>query len=88
MKPKVNRYAQAAVMEAVENQLRNNDPPQTQQTLKRLLAAGHSIKEAKQMVGAVVASEIFDVLKNQQSFNLNRFVERLDKLPKMPWEDE
>ena len=57
-------------MEAVENQLRNNDPPQTQQTYKRLLAAGHSTKVAKQLIGAVVASEIFDVLKNPQPFNL------------------
>jgi len=88
MKTKVNKHAQAAIREAVENQLRDNDPPQTQQTYQRLLAAGHSIEQAKQPIGAVVASEIFDVLKNQKPFDLGRCVERLDKLPMMPWEDD
>jgi len=87
MKTKVNKHAQAAIREAVENQLRDNDPPQTQQTYQRLLAAGHSIEDAKQMIGAVVASEIFDVLKNQQPFDLNRFVAHLDELPRMPWDE-
>ncbi len=87
MKTKVNKHAEAAIRETVENQLRDNDPPQTQQTYKRLLAAGHSIEEAKRMIGAVVASEIFNVLKNQQAFDLNRFVEQLDKLPSMPWNE-
>ncbi len=72
----------------MENQLRDNNPPQTQQTYQRLRAAGHSIEQAKQLIGAVVASEIFDVLKNQKPFDLNRFVGRLDKLPLVPWDGE
>lgn len=88
MKTQVNKHAQAAIREAVENQLRDNHPPQTQQTYQRLLAAGHSIEEAKELLGAVVASEIFDVIKNKQPFDLNRFVRRLDKLPLVPWEEQ
>lgn len=88
MKETVNKHAQAAIREAVDNQLRDNNPPQTQQTYQRLLTAGHSIEESKRTISAVVASDIFEVLKNQQPFNLNRFVERLDKLPMMPWEEE
>jgi hypothetical protein len=41
-KSRINPHLQAAIMEVVENQLRNNDPPQTGQTFKRLIEADHS----------------------------------------------
>jgi len=86
--PKANPVLNAAIMKVVDNQLRGNDPPQTGQTLKRLMAAGHSEKEAKRLIACVVSAEIFDVLKQQQPFNLERFVKALDKLPAMPWDEE
>ena len=89
MKPsKGNPYVRAAILEAVENQLRDNDPPQTRETFKRLIDAGHSEKEAKRLIGCVVSAEIFDVLKKNEPFNLERFVRGLNKLPTMPWDDE
>jgi hypothetical protein len=85
---KPNPVLHAAVTEVVENQIHNNDPPQTQQTFKRLLAADHSEKEAKRLIARVVSAEIFDVLKQQKPFDLERFVKALDKLPAMPWDDD
>ena len=85
---KPNPVLHAAVMEVVENQIRNNDPPQTQQTFKRLIEEGHSEKEAKRLIACVVSSEIFDILKRREPFNLDRFVKALDNLPAMPWDDE
>jgi hypothetical protein len=87
-KSESNPHLQAAIMEVVENQLRNNDPPQTNQTFKRLTEAGRSEKEAKRLIACVVSAEIFDVLKRNEPFNLDRFVKGLDKLPTMPWEEE
>ena len=86
-KSESNPELHAAVMKVVENQLRSNDPPQTQQTFKRLREAGHSEDEAKRLIGCVVTSEIFDVLKKQEPFNLDRFVKSLDRLPAMPWDE-
>lgn len=86
--PKANPVLNAAIMKVVDNQIRSNDPPQTGQTLKRLMAAGHSEMEAKRLIACVVSVEIFDVLKQQQPFNLERFVKGLDNLPAMPWDDE
>ena len=86
-KSESNPHLRAAIMEVVENQLRDNDPPQTRQTFKRLTDAGHSEKEAKRLIGGVVSAEIFDVLKKQEPFNLDRFVKSLNKLPMMPWEE-
>ena len=83
-----NPYLRAAIMEVIENQLRNNDPPQTQQTFRRLIEAGYSEEEAKRLIGCVVSAEIFDVLKKNEPFNLERFVKALNKLPEMPWAEE
>jgi hypothetical protein len=85
-KSNVNPYVRAAIVEAVENQLRDDDPPQRRQTFRRLIEAGHSEKEAKRLIGCVVSAEIFDVLKKNEPFDLDRFVKGLDKLPAMPWD--
>ena len=86
--PKADPVLNAAIMKVVDNQLRGNDPPQTGQTFKRLMAAGHSEEEAKRLIACVVSTEAFDILKQQQPFNLERFVKALDKLPTLPWEEE
>ena len=83
-----NPYLRAAIMEVVENQLCNNDPPQTLQTFRRLTETGYSEEEAKRLIGCVVSAEIFDVLKKNEPFNLDRFVKALNKLPEMPWAEE
>ena len=59
-KSESNPQLQAAIIEVVENQLRNDDPPQTGQTFKRLIEGGHSEKEAKRLIACVVSAEIFD----------------------------
>ena len=85
---KSNPGLNAAIMEVVDNQISNNDPPHTRQTLQSLVADGHSEKEARRLIACVVSAEIFDVLKQQQPFDLNRFVKDLDKLPELPWDEE
>jgi hypothetical protein len=52
------------------------------------MAAGHSEREAKRLIGCVVSAEIYDVLKKKEPFNLERFVKGLDNLPAMPWEEK
>jgi len=78
-----NQRLNEAIMQAVENQLRDLDPPETRQTLDRLLAEGISEKEAKRLLGCVVASEIYYVMKNDEPFNPERFVKALSKLPEL-----
>jgi hypothetical protein len=81
-----NPHLQQAILEVVQNQLDANDPPETNQTYKRLLEEGYTEKDAKRLIGCVVSAEIFDILKKQQEFDHKRFVEALNKLPKMPGE--
>jgi len=76
----------AAILEVVENQLRDGAPPETKQTLQRLVAEGYSEPDAKRLIGAVVASEIFNLLKRGEPYDETRFVAALRQLPKLPYE--
>ncbi len=75
-----NPYLKAAILEVVENQLRENNPPETGQTFERLLAAGYSRQRAREMIGAAVVEEIWNVLHEKKPFDHVRFVGLLEKL--------
>lgn len=81
MKP--NPHLHAAVMEIVENQLRDRDPPETKEIFDRLLAEGHDEDEVRRLIGCVVVSEIFDIMKNSEAFDANRYAQALARLPNL-----
>jgi peroxiredoxin family protein len=76
--------AQAAILEIIDNQIRDNNPPETRQTLERLLSEGQPEEEAMKLIGCAVAVEIFEIMKHQESFNESRYIENLRKLPELP----
>ena len=81
----------AAVLEVLDNQLRDHDPPETRATLHRLLDLGTDENEARRLIACVIAAEIVDVMRTSRPFDRGRFVARLHQLPAMPWasdEDE
>lgn len=80
--------ARAAILEVVENQLRDNDPPEAKETFERLVQSGHSKDEAKRLIAAVLANEIFDIAKTESAYDQERYLSRLKRLPEMPWEYE
>jgi len=80
-----NPHLKSAILKVVENQLQTNDPPETRQTFDRLISEGYSEKEAKKLIGCIVTSEIFDVLKKQEPFNPERYAKALHELPRLPW---
>ena len=84
--PGVNNSLKPLILEVVNNQIRSNEPPETRQTFERLQTEGFTKEEAKELIAAVVASELYDVMKEQQPFNRDRFVAALNRLPKLPWE--
>jgi len=75
-----------ALLEVVENQLRDGTPPETRTTLQRLLAEGFSRDEAIELIACVVSTEIFDVLKSRLPYDEQRYVAGLRALPQLPWE--
>ena len=79
-KSHVPPHLKAAILEVVENQLRENNPPETRQTFERLLAAGYSRQRAMEMIGAALVEEIWTILHEKKQFDHARFVELLGKL--------
>lgn len=76
----------AQMISIVDNQIERNDPPETLQTLKRLLKEGWSKDEAMQLIAQCVAYEMFGIMKNQEVFNEGRFKQNLQNLPQEPTE--
>ena len=76
-----NLYMRELLLEVVENQIKGGDPPETKSTLERLVSQGIERKEAKRLIACVIAGEMFDILKSQEPFNRQRFVDALDRLP-------
>ncbi len=83
---KTNPYLRAAFLEVVDNQLRDNDPPETRETLERLKAEGYSVQDAKLLIAQAVVVEAYMIMKEKASFNRERFVRNLMALPQEPKE--
>jgi hypothetical protein len=79
-----NPHLKETILEVVDNQLNANDPPETRSTLDRLISEGHSEENAKELIACVVTSEIFNVMKKQEEFKPQRYVDALNKLPQLP----
>lgn len=75
-----NPHLKKAILEIVENQLTANDPPIVKKTLKRLMAAGYSRQQAKEMIGSALVGEIWEIMHNGERFDLERYTALLDEL--------
>jgi hypothetical protein len=74
-----NPRLRKSVLDVVRNQIRANDPPETKMTLD-LLAAGHSRREAMDVIARVVVQEIWEIMKRNEPFDQGRFVKALKTL--------
>jgi hypothetical protein len=81
-----NPRLKAAFLGAVDEQLAKNDPPETRETLDRLIGEGFSEADAKVLLAQVIAVELYCVSKEQKPFNRKRFVRNLRNLPAQPHE--
>ncbi len=78
-------FAGEAVLEAVSNQIQNNDPPETKQTYDRLMKQIEDHDEVMKYLGVVMMAEILDILKSKEPFNEKRYIGRLNRLPDISW---
>jgi len=80
------QLAGEAIVEAVENQLKENKPPETKHTLDRLIAMGESRENAIRYISCALSVEIFEALKNETPYDEERYLSNLNALPKLPYE--
>ena len=81
---KLNSELKAAIMEVVDKQINHNDPPETRQTLDRLVAEKISEEDAKIHIGQAISVEIRDIMNNKKTFNQKRYLRNLKNLPTEP----
>ena len=81
-----SELARAAIFEAIDTQVAEGEPPETAETLERLLNEGYSRDEAYRLIGCALADEIFHVSKHQREYDSARYVRLLQDLPKLPWD--
>ena len=88
MKTPDSHRLRKAILEVINVQIRDNDPPETKQNLIRLQEQGFSEEEALKLIGYVVAAEVFSVLKENRQYDKEKYIAALNDLPRLPWEKE
>ena len=78
------QLAGEAIVEVIENQLRDNDPPEVMHTLNRLVAMGESRENAIRYIACALSIEIFETVKNRTPYDNERYTKNLKALPKLP----
>ena len=68
-----NPYLKATLLEVVDNQLNDNDPPETRETLNRLIADGYSEEKAKERIASVLVTHIYEVMHNSKQFDSEKY---------------
>ncbi len=84
---KYNPRLKKLLLQAVDNQLQSGEIPEVKETFERLISEGLTKKQAKEMIAAVVATEIFYVQKNLREFDEEKYVKALKRLPELPDND-
>jgi hypothetical protein len=79
----VNDRVKKLILEVADRQLADNNPKCTRQTLNRLMREGYSRKRSVEMIGAVIAEEIYTLSTNKETFNKERFASKLARLPEL-----
>lgn len=78
--------ARAAILDAVENQLRDNDPPMARQTLERLVREGYSDDDARELIAVALATEIYHAARD--GYDEARYRASLEALPDLPFDGD
>jgi hypothetical protein len=77
---------QQSILAVVDRQIQDNDPPATKETYERLRNEGFADKEARKLIGYVVATEVFAVIKEGRRYDEDKYLAALRNLPALPWE--
>jgi len=83
-----NPKFQAAILEAVKEQLNSPESPYVKTQYDRLLSEGIEEEEVMKMLGAVLAVEMWEMNVQERGFDEKGYIELLERLPDMSWLEE
>ncbi|HEX3525907.1 MAG TPA: hypothetical protein VH988_02475 [Thermoanaerobaculia bacterium] len=75
------------VLDAVNRQIKGNDPPEPRRTYYRLLAAGYTSDNAHLQIALILCVEIIRSLESRNPFHESRYATALRRLPLLPMLD-
>ena len=81
-----NEELREQIFEIIKNQLKDNDPPETQTTYDRLRKLGFDDFQTRQMIGQCIAVELFEIFKFGKPIKDKRYVKNLKALSKVPFD--
>ncbi len=70
-----------AILTVVDQQMRDNTPPETRRTFERLVALGYAAHDARRLIGTVVAQHIVVVMQQGEAYDEQRYIAALQGLP-------
>lgn len=79
--PETNPALREAILEVVDTQLADNDPPEARETLERLVRAGYTREGARELIAYIISHEIFAVMSSGKPYNKERYLAALARLP-------
>lgn len=84
--PEPNPRAKAALLRALEDQLRSPETPEVRGELARLIQAGVKENEAKEMMAAMLAFHIASMMKGTRQFDYAAYLAELRRLPEINYD--
>lgn len=70
----------SAFYEVLDNQIENGSPPETKETLDRLMASGHAESVARKLIVEVIRLEILEMIETNGTYNNARYTAALAQL--------
>jgi len=77
-------FAENTLIEAIENQIENENPPAAKATFNKLTLVGYEREEILNLMAHVLAVEIDAILEEDRAFNTQWYEAALRALPELP----
>ena len=77
-----------SILEAIDNQMRENNPPIVKQTYDRLIKEGHSDDYAHRLIAFAMMLEVNDMLKTMRMFDVKKYTHTLNRLPELDLDED
>lgn len=84
----INEQLRDSLFEAVDDQLKNNDPPEARLAYDRLKNDDYDDLTIRQLLAQCVLMEIVEIMNGNNPVDRNRLIQNLNNLPKEPIQDE
>ena len=77
----ITERLRSAIRAVIDQQIEERDPPETLETFERLIEDGFNEDESFGLIGQLISMEIAEEIAGEAGFNMERYLEALEKLP-------